>query len=246
MTAATGSRVALDDVVKRYALDEGAELTAAAGVSLDVEPGALVALTGPSGSGKSTLLHLIGGIDRADAGRIVVDDRDVTALTGDALAAHRRHVGFVFQRFNLLAALTARDNVLAPVVPFKVDFDPAARADALLAAVGLQGRERSLPSRMSGGQQQRVAIARALVWDPGLLLADEPTGNLDSRTGAAILDLLLQLRDERGTTILLATHDPVVAARCDRLIRLQDGHVTDDVDLRDEDVDVAALLAGGR
>jgi putative ABC transport system ATP-binding protein len=244
-TTTTGSRVRVEDVTKRYTLDEGAELVAADGVSLTVEPGALVALTGPSGSGKSTLLHLIGGVDRADGGAIWVDDREVTALEGDALAAHRRHVGFVFQRFNLLGALTARDNVLAPVVPFKVDFDKHARADELLAAVGLAGRERSLPSRMSGGQQQRVAIARALIWSPGLLLADEPTGNLDSKTGTSILDLLLSLRAELGTTILLATHDPIVAARCDRLVRLQDGHITDDVDLRAGDVDVAAILAGG-
>jgi putative ABC transport system ATP-binding protein len=245
MTTITGSSVRIDEVVKRYTLDEGVELIAADGVSLAVEPGALVALTGPSGSGKSTLLHLVGGVDGADGGSIRVDDREVTALSGDALAAHRRHVGFVFQRFNLLGALTARDNVLAPVVPFKVGFDKAGRADELLAAVGLQGRERSLPSRMSGGQQQRVAIARALVWEPGLLLADEPTGNLDTRTGAAILDLLLDVRAQRGTTILLATHDPVVAARCDRLVRLQDGRITDDVDLRGGGVDVAALLAGG-
>jgi putative ABC transport system ATP-binding protein len=245
MTATTtGSAVALRDVRKTYTLDEGVTLTAADGVSLDVAPGELVALTGPSGSGKSTMLHLVGGVDSADDGTITVDEREVTALRGDALAEHRRHVGFVFQRFNLLGALTARDNVLAPVVPFKTGFDRVARADSLLAAVGLGGRERSLPSRMSGGQQQRVAIARALIWEPGLLLADEPTGNLDSRTGAAILDLLLDLRAQRGTTILLATHDPVVAARCERLVRLQDGHVTDDVDLRGGAVDIAALLAG--
>jgi putative ABC transport system ATP-binding protein len=246
MTPTTsGSAVRLDAVLKRYSLDDGVELTAADHVSLAVEAGALIALTGPSGSGKSTLLHLVGGVDRVDAGTIDVDGREVTALAGDALAEHRRHVGFVFQRFNLLGALTARDNVLAPVVPFKVGFDKAARADALLAAVGLEGRERSLPSRMSGGQQQRVAIARALIWEPGLLLADEPTGNLDSATGAAIIDLLLAVRAQRGTTVLLATHDPTVAARCDRLVRLQDGRITDDVDLRDGDVDVAALLAGG-
>jgi putative ABC transport system ATP-binding protein len=245
MTVNPGSTVVLEDVRKTYMLDDGVALTAAGGVSLAVEPGALVALTGPSGSGKSTVLHLIGGVDRADGGTIAVDEREVTALRGDALAEHRRHVGFVFQRFNLLAALSARDNVLAPVVPFKAGFDKTARADALLAAVGLAGRERSLPSRMSGGQQQRVAIARALIWEPGLLLADEPTGNLDSRTGAAILDLLLDVREQRGTTILLATHDPVVAARCDRLVRLQDGRITDDVDLRAGGVDVATLLAGG-
>jgi putative ABC transport system ATP-binding protein len=244
MIDTTGSAVHVEDVVKRYVLDDSVELVAADGVSLAVEPGALVALTGPSGSGKSTLLHLVGGVDGADAGTITVDDREVTALKGDELAAHRRRVGFVFQRFNLLGALTARDNVLAPVVPFKVDFDKAERADELLDAVGLAGRERSLPSRMSGGQQQRVAIARALVWSPGLLLADEPTGNLDTRTGAAILDLLLSLRAARGMTILLATHDPVVASRCERLVRLQDGRITDDVDLRTGDVDVAGLLAG--
>jgi putative ABC transport system ATP-binding protein len=238
--------VRLEGVTKRYILAGGGELVAADGVTLEVRPGELVALTGPSGSGKSTMLHLVGGVDGADAGTIWVEDREVTALRGDALAAHRRRVGFVFQRFNLLGALTARDNVLAPVVPFRVDFDKAARADALLAAVGLAGREDALPSRLSGGQQQRVAIARALVGEPGLLLADEPTGNLDSHTGAGILDLITALRDERGTTVLLATHDPLVAARCDRLVRLQDGRVIDDVDLRPGDVDVAALLAGPR
>jgi putative ABC transport system ATP-binding protein len=243
-TTTTGSAIEVADLSKTYNLDDGTPLTAAAGLAFSVAPGELVALTGPSGSGKSTLLHLIGGVDRADGGTITVDDREVTALRGDALAAHRRRVGFVFQRFNLLGALSARDNVLAPVVPFRTDFDRVARADELLAAVGLAGREGSLPSRLSGGQQQRVAIARALIWAPGLLLADEPTGNLDSRTGAAILDLLLEVRAARGTTILLATHDPVVAARCDRLVRLQDGAITDDVDLRDGGIDVAALLAG--
>jgi putative ABC transport system ATP-binding protein len=240
----TGSSIALRDLRKTYKLDDGGVLKAADGITLDVAGGELVALSGPSGSGKSTLLHLVGGVDGADGGTITVEDREVTALRGDALAAHRRRVGFVFQRFNLLGALSARDNVLAPVVPFKTGFDREARADALLAAVGLAGRERALPSRLSGGQQQRVAIARALIWEPGLLLADEPTGNLDSRTGAAILDLLLELRAQHGTTILIATHDPVVAARCDRLVRLQDGRVTDDADLRHGGIDVAALLAG--
>jgi putative ABC transport system ATP-binding protein len=201
-----------------------------------------VAVTGPSGSGKSTLLQLIGGLDRADAGTIQVDDREVTALRGDALAAHRRQTGFVFQRFNLLPALGARDNVLAPVIPFRAEFDRVARADELLAAVGLAGRESSLPSRMSGGQQQRVAIARALVWEPGLLLADEPTGNLDSTTSAAVLDLLVELQRTRGTTILIATHDPQVARRCDRLVRLEDGRLTDDVDLRGAGDHVSEVL----
>jgi putative ABC transport system ATP-binding protein len=226
-----GSTLTLREVAKRYVLDDDQEVVAADQVSLDVSPGELVAITGPSGSGKSTLLQLIGGLDRADGGTIQVDDREVTALRGDDLAAHRQQTGFVFQRFNLLPALGARDNVLAPTIPFRVGFDRATRADELLAAVGLAGRESSLPSRMSGGQQQRVAIARALVWEPGLLLADEPTGSLDSATSAAVVDLIVELRRTRGTTILIATHDPQVAARCDRLIRLQDGRVTDDLDV---------------
>jgi putative ABC transport system ATP-binding protein len=135
----------------------------------------------------------------------------------------------VFQRFNLLPALTVLDNVLAPVLPYRVGFDKAARARDLLAAVGLEGRERSLPSRLSGGQQQRVAIARALINRPPLVLADEPTGNLDSRTGTEIVDLLLELRATYGITVVMATHDHGVAARCDRVVRLLDGHVVEDV-----------------
>jgi putative ABC transport system ATP-binding protein len=133
------------------------------------------------------------------------------------------------------------DNVLAPVLPYRVDFDKEARARELLAAVGLSGRETSLPSRLSGGQQQRVAIARALINHPKLLLADEPTGNLDSRTGEEIVDLLLELRARHGTTIVLATHDSQVAARCDRVVRLRDGRVVDDVDVRDA-ADVEATM----
>lgn len=178
----TGSTITVRDLAKAYRLDDGRELAAVDQVDLDIHAGEVVALMGPSGSGKSSLLHLIGGIDVADSGSILVDCHEVTTLSVAALAAHRRRVGFVFQRFNLLAALTARDNVLAPLTPFKVSFDKSTRADELLAAVGLAGRERSLPSRMSGGQQQRVAIARALIWEPPLLLADEPTGNLDSQT----------------------------------------------------------------
>jgi putative ABC transport system ATP-binding protein len=141
---------------------------------------------------------------------------------------YRRGVGFVFQRFHLLPALTACDNVAAPVLPFRTGYDKRARARDLLGAVGLAGREDDLPSRLSGGQQQRVAIARALVGDPRLLLADEPTGNLDSATGAEVLDLLFILHRDRGLTLILATHDPAVAARCDRVVQLQDGAVSTD------------------
>jgi putative ABC transport system ATP-binding protein len=156
---------------------------------------------------------------------------EVTALRGTALAAYRRTVGFVFQRYNLLPALTALDNVIAPVLPYRTGWDKPGRGRQLLEAVGLGGRERSLPSRMSGGGQQRVAIARALINTPDVLLADEPTGNLDSRSATAILDLLAGLRRENQITVIIATHDPQIAARCDRLIRLRDGTVIDDIEI---------------
>ncbi|MEV8515399.1 ABC transporter ATP-binding protein [Dactylosporangium sp. NPDC051484] len=195
-------------------------------MSLTLEPGSLTALTGPSGSGKSTLLHLIGAIERADSGSIAVDGRELTAASRAQLAAYRRGVGFVFQRFHLLPALTALDNVLVPVLPYRnLDFDRTERARDLLDAVGLAGRESALPSRLSGGQQQRVAIARALITRPRLLLADEPTGNLDSHTGRAILDLLLGLRERHHVTIVLSTHDAAIAAQCERVVDLLDGRL---------------------
>jgi putative ABC transport system ATP-binding protein len=224
--------IVLEDVTRRFPLGAGESITALDGVALRIAPRSAVALAGPSGSGKSTLLHLIGALERPDAGSIAVGGRVLGSLSRRELAAHRRGVGFVFQRFNLLPALTVLDNVMAPVLPYRVPFDKEARARELLAAVGLDGRETSLPSRLSGGQQQRVAIARALINRPPIVLADEPTGNLDSRTGAGIVDLLLGLRDEHGITIVLATHDSQVAARCDRVVRLLDGRVTDDVEVR--------------
>ncbi|MEV4541785.1 ABC transporter ATP-binding protein [Micromonospora echinaurantiaca] len=225
-----GSRVEIAGLVKRFG--GGAEpISAVDGVTLDIAAGSVVALTGPSGSGKSTLLHLIGAIEQADEGTVTVDGVSVTGLRRAALARYRQRVGFVFQRYHLLPALTVLDNVIAPVLPRRGHGDHAARARELLDAVGLAGRERALPAQLSGGQQQRVAIARALMGAPGLLLADEPTGNLDSATGAQILDLLLGLRGQHGMTILLATHERAVAARCDRLVRLGDGRVVEDVDL---------------
>jgi putative ABC transport system ATP-binding protein len=219
-----------------------ATVTAVAGVSVEVPDGQVVAVTGRSGSGKSTLLHLVGAIEKADSGTIVVDDEEVTALRRNRLAAYRRSIGFVFQRYHLLPALTALDNVIAPVLPYRVKYDRDLRARELLDAVGLAGRENALPSQLSGGQQQRVAIARALMGRPTLLLADEPSGNLDSANGTQILDLLLGLRDEHGMTILLATHEQHIAARCDRMLRLTDGALTEDVDLR-EGEDPATTLA---
>jgi putative ABC transport system ATP-binding protein len=225
-----GFRVDLDGVWRRFE-SAGQTVTALADLSLSLESGAIVAVTGPSGSGKSTLLHVVGAMDRADEGRIEVGDFVVSELDRRTQVAYRRRIGFVFQRFHLLPALTSLDNVAAPVLPQRVAFDKHERARELLAAVGLAGREHELPTRLSGGEQQRVAIARALVNDPGLLLADEPTGNLDSETAAEIVQLLLDLRAERGMTILVATHNVQVAARCDRVVRLQDGRLLDDVEV---------------
>jgi putative ABC transport system ATP-binding protein len=226
-----GGSIELRHVSKHYGISKDEQVSAADDVSLNIEPGAFVSLTGASGSGKSTLLHLIGAIERPDSGTIVSAGVEVTALRGRPLAAYRRTVGFVFQRYNLLPALTALDNVIAPVLPYRTGWNKRDRGRELLAAVGLAGREQSLPARMSGGEQQRVAIARALINTPALLLADEPTGNLDSQNAAEILDLLTSLREEHRMTIVLASHDPQIAARSERLIRLRDGAVVDDIEL---------------
>jgi len=225
--------VELRSVRKRYGVGQDLVVRAVDDVSLTVGAGAFIAVTGASGSGKSTLLHLIGAMERPDAGTICSGGTDVTALRGRALADYRRTVGFVFQRYNLLSALTALDNVIAPVLPYRTKFDKRSRGRELLASVGLAGREQSLPAKMSGGEQQRVAIARALVNEPSLLLADEPTGNLDSATAAEILRLIGELRGQREMTVILATHDPQVAAHSERMIRLRDGAVVDDIDLTD-------------
>jgi putative ABC transport system ATP-binding protein len=170
-------------------------------------------------------------MDAADEGEIVVDDRTITSLSRSEQVAYRRRIGFVFQRFHLLPALTAIDNVLAPVLPYKIEFDGEARARDLLAAVGLAGREGALPSELSGGEQQRVAIARAVINEPTVLLADEPTGNLDSQTGSEIMDLLIEVRQRHAMTVLIGTHDAMVASRCERIIRLLDGKVQEEVEV---------------
>ena len=224
----TGAAVQIEHLGKRYTTG-GTVITALADVSLSAAPASMIAVTGPSGSGKSTLLHLVGAMDVAGEGRIVVGDVEVTALSRSEQISYRRRIGFVFQRFHLLPALTALDNVAAPLLPYRTPFDKHERAGQLLTAVGLEGRGSALPSELSGGEQQRVAIARALVNEPMLLMADEPTGNLDSQTGAEIMQLLVDLRNQQRMTVLVATHDSVVASRCDRIIRLLDGRIRDDV-----------------
>jgi putative ABC transport system ATP-binding protein len=219
--------VVVDHVTRRYANKGGEAITAVDDLSAHIMSRSVVALTGPSGSGKSSLLHLIGAIDRPDAGTITVHGVELNSLNRRQRADYRRGIGFVFQRFNLLPTLTALENVTAPVMPYRTEFNKHDRGRKLLAAVGLGGRENALPTKLSGGQQQRVAIARALINEPSLLLADEPTGNLDSHTGQQILDLLIRLRDQAGLTVLIATHDADAAAHAERVLRLRDGHLDD-------------------
>lgn len=199
-------------------------------VNLSIEAGEFVAIMGPSGSGKSTLLYLLGGLDRPTSGTVQLRDTDVSQLSDQALSRLRRtELGFVFQFFNLLPILTARENVALPLI-----LDGVARADALRRAddaldrVGLVDRGTHRPAELSGGQQQRVALARALVTDPALILADEPTGNLDSQASDEIVQLLRRAVDEWGRTVVIVTHDPRIAAHTDRIVFIKDGQIVDE------------------
>jgi putative ABC transport system ATP-binding protein len=217
--------VEVRNVTKRY---EGKRTVhALRGVSLRIEKGEMVATMGPSGSGKSTLLNIIGGLDRASEGTVLIDGADVAALGDDALTRVRREkIGFVFQFFNLLPTLTARENVALPLhLAGRRRRDAALRASKMLELVGLREREEHLPDELSGGEQQRVALARALVLEPPLVLADEPTGNLDSTNGAEVLALLQQLQRQFGTTVLMVTHDARAAAVCHRVLTMRDGQL---------------------
>ena len=206
----------------------GRPLTILDGITLDVERGDAVAVVGPSGSGKSTLLGLIAGLDSPTRGTILVGGVDVTRLGESALARFRREtIGYVFQSYHLIPTLTAAENVAVPL-ELAGERRVAVRARALLDQVSLANRAHHYPVQLSGGEQQRVALARAVALDPPLLLADEPTGNLDSATGGAIIELLFALNRERGSTLLLVTHDAVLAARADRVVSLRDGRVVGD------------------
>ncbi|MGN8116500.1 ABC transporter ATP-binding protein [Labrys sp. 22185] len=204
------------------------------GVTLKIRQGEAVGLVGPSGSGKSTLLMTLGGLERPDSGSIRIAGQDLGVLDEDGLAKFRgRHIGVVFQSFHLIPTMTALENVAVPL-ELAGRRDAFARAEAELEAVGLGARKAHYPAQLSGGEQQRVALARALAPEPAILIADEPTGNLDEGTGAGIVELMFRLKRERGATLVLVTHDLGLAARCDRMIRIHSGHIEADEAMKAE------------
>jgi putative ABC transport system ATP-binding protein len=224
MESENGTVVVAREVMRRYGAGETA-VDALRGVSVDVPRGKLTAVMGPSGSGKSTLMHILAGLDKPTSGSVTIAGKEITTLKDSDLTKLRReHIGFVFQFFNLLPMLTADENIKLPlsIAGEKVD---KARYDELVAAVGLSDRLSHRPSELSGGQQQRVAIARALVSEPEVVFADEPTGNLDSKTGAEILELLRHSVEEMGQTIVMVTHEARAAVIADRVLYLADGKI---------------------
>jgi putative ABC transport system ATP-binding protein len=223
--------ISVKNLVKTYVVGE-VEVRALRGVSLDVQPGEFVAITGPSGSGKSTLMHILGCLDRPTSGEYVLDGKDVSRMSKDQLAEVRNQkIGFVFQGFNLLSRTTALDNVELPLL-YRGGIRTAERrrrAMDSLTAVGLGTRSDHHPNQLSGGQQQRVAIARALITQPSILLADEPTGNLDTRTSIEVMGIFQRLNKERGITVLLITHEHDIAEYGTRIISCRDGHIVSDI-----------------
>jgi len=223
--------IGVRDLVKTYQVGEVA-VRALRGVTLEIEAGEFVAVVGPSGSGKSTFMHILGCLDRPTSGQYLLEGRDVSHLNDDALSAIRNHqIGFVFQGFNLLARTSALENVELPLLYGKERVSAAERrrrARVALEAVGLSDRAEHHPNQLSGGQQQRAAIARALLNNPSILFADEPTGNLDSRTSVEVMDIFQRLKQERGITIVLITHEPQVAEYGSRIIAFKDGQIVSD------------------
>jgi putative ABC transport system ATP-binding protein len=228
--AAFAPAVAAHEVGRRYGEGDYA-VDAIRGVSLEVPSGQFTAIMGPSGSGKSTLMHILAGLDHPTSGRVEIGGRDITAMGDKELTLlRRREIGFVFQAFNLVPTLTAEENIVLPlaIAGRKTDSN---WVKAVIGRVGLEDRRDHRPAELSGGQQQRVAVARALVSEPTVLFADEPTGNLDSHSGAEVLELLGEAASEYGQTIVMVTHDPSAAAAADRVIQLVDGRVDSDVEV---------------
>jgi len=222
--------IRLINVHKHY-LEGRNKITALAGLSLDIQKGEFAAVMGPSGSGKSTLLHLIGGLDRPTEGQVLVDGRIISQMADDEVTLFRRtRIGFVFQFFNLLPTLAAVENVMLPLIlDGRSSSESNLRAKTLLERVGLEGRRDHLPEELSGGEMQRLAIARALAFNPPILLADEPTGNLDSKSGESILGLMRQINREERCTVVMVTHNREAAGYGDRIVQLKDGKIEEEI-----------------
>lgn len=220
--------IKLNDVWKEYTLGDGSVFAALKGINFEIKTGEMVGIIGASGSGKSTLMHMIGLLDKPSRGQVLVNNKDISKLSDDETSKLRSEfVGFVFQQFNLLMKLTVLENILLPTIYSrkKLDYKPEERAAFLIEKFGLKGKETLRPNKLSGGQQQRVAIARALIMNPQLVLADEPTGNLDSKTGNEIMELFEELNRKDKVTLVIVTHEPSVANRTQRHIHIQDGKI---------------------
>jgi len=229
------------DLSKRYQLGKHNFVDALRGATLDLRRGEMAAIMGPSGSGKSTFMHIAGCLDVSDGGQVWLNDRRVDGLAGaELVGVRRKEIGFIFQGFNLIPTLSAEENVALAAEYAGMNRRAAlVRGRELLELVGLGDRTRHIPGELSGGQQQRVAIARALVNDPGIVMGDEPTGDLDTATSAEIVGMMRTINRERGTTFLIVTHNPEVAASCDRTIRMRDGVVVDDGDGTPQGLDIS-------
>ena len=220
--------IKLDKVVKSYKIDEETTFYALKESSVEIKDKEFVSIIGPSGSGKSTLMHLIGLLDKPTSGEIIVQDKKISKLNDDQISSLRNEfIGFVFQQFNLIPKLTVLENILLPTfyARKKLEYDPREKALGLIKRFGIQGKENSYPNKISGGQQQRVAILRALIMEPKMILADEPTGNLDSKTGTEIMEMLKTLNEDEKITIAIVTHEVDIAKYGKRIIHVKDGRV---------------------
>ncbi len=221
--------IKLKNVWKTYKIDEDLSFTALKNINLEIKEKEFVSIVGPSGSGKSTLMHIIGLLDQPTKGEVFINGKNISKIKNDNLISQIRNeiIGFVFQQFNLINKLTVLENIILPTIYSrkKLDFNPQEKALFLIKKFNLAGKENSYPNKLSGGQQQRVAIARALIMNPSFILADEPTGNLDTKNGEIILELLKKLNQEEKKTIIIVTHDPKIAQKTKRIINIKDGEI---------------------